>query len=848
MNWNCRVSVIVLALFLSLSSNSRVFADGSFIQKPLRKFILPSGVKLYFQRDTRSDLVQVSLALRLPQGGQYRPGAPQVLAHYLPMSNKKVRHMILPDSLPIQNHIGFVGAGYMVFWIEFLKQDADQVIPEFLQTYTEPVWEKAILERSKSRITDHFKVSIEDHFNRMKLLSRVAKDLYPDRNFNTDLSPDASQTNEVTMEDVKRLHEKMVHPLNLSFAVVGNIGLKKWMSLTKGSISKLQVKEHSSTKMEMSDLPLEKVEYLDIQESGASLTFAGPRVEEEQSFIFDLMPEILKVGFQGILEKKAKDYPGIFDLDVHTAILGDRAFLQISFRDENNQPKGFARELMSALQNFRESRISERELRKVRLRVQNMMLDSHSNPQKLTGLLAPMGLLNSPYTSTQRFTQVVDSLSTRDVQKMCKKYLLLDSYAYHSIEPLKNRVAGSTRMVDSKIHGVEMVVEEDPNQEVIGFALAHRLREAKNPVQTHLVAQALANAGFASYSKRVQERFEQMGLQCKSEARMEFVYRQCQMGAERFKQFVKLLPRMSLNPVMSREDFESAKREYIRKRGEVAQNQTEFEHFLKETIPSKPLSFIHLVDQDFLEEVNYKDSLEFMKENLKSSHLTIGFTGNVQSKPLQEQLEKGFANYFSEHPESKSLERVFSPRDAVLPKRDIINVTRDSNSDQFLLYLGRVIGTHQLSAKEMAALFVTTLSTIQYSYSEQSKNKKYEKLHLSMTFRAYESFSPLLLLVRGPKDELDLNLKMAEELMDEALGYVDSKGTVERITKLFMFSKNKEKMDRGSRAKAFVTNKSYGFSQDFEDRLLDEVNRLTPKEVKAIFQEWLSDRDRLLFK
>jgi len=409
-------------------------------------------------------------------------------------------------------------------------------------------------------------------------------------------------------------------------------------------------------------------------------------------------------------------------------------------------------------------------------------------------------------------------------------------------EEAKLASSAKTRFLATMSHEIRT-----PLNAIVGVADLLR-NTSLDEEQLNLVAQALANAGFASYSKRVQERFEQMGLKCKSEAMLEFVYRQCQMGAARFKQFVKLLPRIVLNPVMAREDFESVRREYIRKRGEVAQNQVEFEHFMKEVIPSKPSAYIHLVDEDFLEMVNYKDSLEYMKENLSSSHLTIAFTGNIQSKSLQNQLHEGFENYLAENPELKSEDRVFSPKDAVLPKRDTINLVKESNSDQFLLYLGRVIGAQQLSAKEMVALFITTLSTIQYSYSEQRKNKEYEKLQLSASFRAYESYAPWIMLLRGPKDDLDKNLKLAENMMQEALAYADSKETVARITKLFMFSKNKEKMDRGSRAKNFVVSKSYGYSLDFEDRLLEELNRIKPNEVKAIFQEWLSDQDRLLFK
>ncbi|MCJ8347224.1 hypothetical protein MJH12_16910 [bacterium] len=140
-------------LFLFLVFSHVALFSGSMIQKPIRKFRLKSGLNLIFQENKRSDLVNVSFAVKIPAyNNNFSSGTAYLLGEYLRRHDKDLIHFLVGKGIPVHGHSFSIHNEYLKVWFSFLKQDTDEAMDAIFGNYFHPKWDKVEFEKIKESI------------------------------------------------------------------------------------------------------------------------------------------------------------------------------------------------------------------------------------------------------------------------------------------------------------------------------------------------------------------------------------------------------------------------------------------------------------------------------------------------------------------------------------------------------------------------------------------------------------------------------------------------------------------------------------------------------------------------
>lgn len=821
-------------LFIFFIVSQLPIFGSSLIQKPVRKFKLRSGSTLIFQENKRSDLINISMAVKLPTiEGASDGGTNYLLGEYLRKHNKSLIHFLFGEGLPVHEHSFSVYNDYIKVWFSVLKKDQDIALDGVCKNYFHPTWDKESFEKIKKKAIKKIELINKERLSWGRLHTLTVKEIHSNSLLAKTAQPSSEDLAAVSMEGLQKLHARIFTPLGLTFSVVGNISLKELLKRLDPALSKLNNQKPVAQVHKRSEKLVEKVHYDNVKESMAMISFFGPKPASKDYLKFTKLKSLLQIGFDGMLSKLEKETKGVYDLDINYSLTQSGSMLHISYKDENNKPELFAKKVFEAVMSFRENKISEKELILFKRILHNNYIEMQSNPNVFVQKAITLGIYDSMFSSSIQYRREIDALSSEDLRDVFAKYFSLDNYQYHTIEPLTNKTKSlvSHKKIDAS--GLKILLEEDPNQQMLGASWSYQFDDDRsNPLLAQISMLTLTQAKNKVRNQKIQNKIKNLGLKIKSGIRINSVSNSFQTPVNDLEAIAKVLPHLMFDYQITKADYDNALREYKHNSEVLKSYKADYSPFYKELFPRKYMMFPHLVDQKHLKDIRFKKVKNFLKNSIAKSRVKLVFAGDFSANAFGDRLKKSFKRFFK-HNTAYNLALSELP-DYVTKEIKRLKVNRENSDTRYRVFRGSIYEKGALTPREEAAVFISVLNFL--IHSKDFKKEGFEDVNMNLSFQGLGGVMALVIHFEGPIEKS----KDIREMIDTQIGKIThnvSEGVLEKLKTFFMYNKNQEKLNIRKRANSLSTLFDFGYTLHYEDELMKAAATLNAADIEKIFKE-----------
>ncbi|MCO4783515.1 MAG: insulinase family protein [Candidatus Cloacimonetes bacterium] len=821
-------------LFLFLVVSQLPLFCGSLIQKPVRKFKLRSGSTLIFQENKRADLINVSMAVKLPSmEGDVDGGTNYMLGEYLRKHDKSLIHFLYGDGVPVHEHSFAVYNDYIKIWFSMLKKDQDVALNAICKNYFRPTWDKEVFEKIKKKAVKKVELITKEKLSWGRLHTMTLNETHSGSILAKTAYPLPEDLSAVTMESLQKLHARIFTPLGLSFSVVGNISLKDLLKKVDSTLASLNNQKPVTQVKKRNETLIEKVHYDDVKESMAMISFFGPKPASKDYLKFTKLKNLLEIGFDGLLSKVAKETKGIYDLDINYSLVQSGSMIHISYKDENNKPEVFAKKVFEVLMSYRETKINEKELVLFKRTLHNNYIEMQSNPNVFVQKAITLGIYDSMFSSSIQYTREIDALSSEDLRDVFTKYISLDSYQYHSIEPIANKTKSVVSHKKFNLEGVSTLLEEDPNQQMVGVSWSYQFDDDRsNPLLAAISMMTLKQASSKVKNQKIQARVKTLGLKIGSSIQINRVANSFQMPVNDLDGIVRVLPHLVFDYQITKGDFENALREFKQTSEMLKSYKADYSPFYKELFPRKYLMFPHLVDQSHLKTINFKKVKAYLASSIAKSRVKLVLAGDFSIKSMQNKLRKSFKKFFKRSPQyDVNLDKLSA---YVTKEIKRLKVNREDSNSRYRVFRGSIYEKGDLTVREEAAVFISVLNFL--IHAKDFKEDGFEDINMNLSFQGLGGVMALVIHFDGPKEQ-SAELK---DMLDRKIARITDKvseSVLEKLKTFFMYNKNQEKLNIKKRANSLGSLFGFDYPLDYEDKLVKEAAKLNAADIEKIFKE-----------
>lgn len=839
--------------FLLLLTFAAICYSSSLIQKPMRKVLLKPGSTLIFQQDTRSDMVFLSMSLGVPvtmTDRKFRPEAIGLLLNYLKNQDPRLKNGFnTGEDFPILHNI-FHSSGNLRTMINFLKQDFNSLVPEYLHSMFFPRWDEKVFREVLGKEIERVKAEKPGGF---ELLNKEFHPLiYPGTTYKQREFPEVADLSLLSMQDLQAAHQAVFHPLNISFTLIGDLELRPVVAVLHEALSDLQVREPVITKTRgVSGINEQRFFSPRRESSVGTLAFLGPQYSHEDSLAFMALEKLLWQGFSGQLAKEEGSRPGLTRLNVSAKPFGTEFRLEISFEVSNEKPQVFARRLFEILELFRTHPVSNAELLRIKTEMKEAYAAHIAGGIAGSIILAGHALADFPYTLPVEFNRYIDSLTPVEMQKICQKYLDFDNYHFYTLEPEANRDLKELRTYTHELYGMKIVLKEDDSfGNAVGLSWSYPLAGSDENIALPYVA-AFGVGRVKSPVPEIQKKLESLHLPVFGFPAGERLLVFGQISESIWKEnFLKILPHILLERKMDETDLQysiDAFEQFRKQREGYADTGLFYKHFL----PEKSLFWCHSDSEKPEKNVTMNDFQGYIDGLLQTSELTLVLIGNFNASQVYAGLEESFTSYLKSNPkqklsESKSEDTLKSVDGRVLAGNTQRKKVIEIEGDRFYFQTGSIFKFSEMSVRRLAA-FMVYLSLFN---DILHKEKRFPEANIKIDFTTNGGLLPVLIKIDGPKKQREEIISYAKNLENRVFAGVENiESALAVFRKIILLSDNYTRLDVGTKSLSTNLYIGMGLSDSYRDELMDYIEKTELSDIKEAYGFFLEKKDyELLFK
>jgi predicted Zn-dependent peptidase len=642
------------------------------------------------------------------------------------------------------------------------------------------------------------------------------------------------------------------------------------IDILHGSLSLLQTENIGLNNAIQAREITEKRHYIETDESAAMISFFGPERSHKDSLGFRFLSHLLSVGFNGALAKSIERQMGIYDWQLAVGSTDSGFTLHLYYRDEKNQPHIFAEQFFKVLELFKNRLVSDVELHRAKNLAKNDLFALESKKVIQAMEIASDSMGDYRYVLESDYLSYIDSLTREDVQELCKKYLDLNSYHYHSVEPLSNKNSGDISVTEFDIEGLQVILEEDPNQDVIGVSWSYELVENSHPLIPYVGAWSLCEGPLTIENKTLEEKLSELSQLFHGAPMSDRLYFSGQITPNQWgEEFLALLPYLLLDRVVNQEHVKHSVTRVEEQMSQSSEDRWSDDWFYKEIFPDSQFMHPYLYDVNHLSSVKFPAVYEYVRSLLKLHRIRLVISGNFHKENVRNSLQNYFTSFSklnkrvfpagidrqdgktSIKQKMKSLYSRFSDK-LKRKSKEVSNTKQPKDCDKTLVvdgehfyqFIGDVYDAEEFRVEEEAAFVLLGLSLDNEVYDGVT----FKDFEVSLSYDLTGEHLRALLKVSGLNKDRKQILDHVENILKECAGEIEADSSaLDFVRKQVRLKKAYTMQDRAARAFWMNRAVSTGLGQSYGARFLEALKKLGHQDIKAIFKKRFQRKYKLLY-
>jgi predicted Zn-dependent peptidase len=479
-----------------------------------------------------------------------------------------------------------------------------------------------------------------------------------------------------------------------------------------------------------------------------------------------------------------------------------------------------------------------------------------THPMLHAVLTQQLAAFDSKYVLPNEQFRALEQSDAKVIQKICNKYLSFDNYVFVSIEPEKNRSEKKIKSTTLSFNRMKVVVEEDPNQDMVGICWSFQVPEKEDPRVAYLAGWAMAAKSHQLKNKTIQQELEKVNPMFPMFMLKDKLTSFGQVSTAYWRNSLhKLLPHMIFGREVLEQDLDLARKIIASQIKKFDGSYKSLEYLYKSTFPEKPIQWFYLWDKaKELDAITIEQVQSYVDRVMIPENCHLVINGNVTAKEAKKLFGKSLKTVMTMDEDSvvesgkkvslrsrlhqlrKQIKQVSSKAPAMsslAPVAKCVKKRFKSEGDEFASFVGTIASVDSLSVREHAALVIFG------SHFSHVFKSMYADSGISATFYAGSSDLnlPIVMIISGDVEEFP----KVEEYLTNALKECEKCGDDTKmqnyIIKAVRLNKNYTNLDRGTYALTANLLLQQGFDSNYMNQLMKNLETMTLKEAHRIFKK-----------
>lgn len=464
----------------------------------------------------------------------------------------------------------------------------------------------------------------------------------------------------IPRQNIMNYYHQWYIPSNMITIVVGDVDTSKILAEIKSDFNfpkkdnkRIQRKYTREPSINKPALKLEKGNY----NTGYMLMgFKGvPAIDKKESHALDLAAAILGDGETSRLYQDLKENQGIVtDISAgHYSLKDDSIF----YINSNFPPQNYELVKQSVLNNInklRETPVTQEELNRAKTQFQREFLYSNESVENIANSVGYNMVTGDNIAYYTKYLEELNSITPKDIQKACKKYLVENKSATSILLPQNTNTENIVKSKDSYKNttksvlknGITTINDYNKSNEIVAlsvFVKGGKLTESI-PGINDVIASSITKGTSSKSALEISKALEDSGIIITPSTNQDYFEIQLKSTRKDFDKAFSILTDIIKNPAFSNKYIDQSKKDLIESIAESRDVPSSYamENFTRTVYPNQPYGNVGKVLEKSIPTITRTNIISYYNQTFIPENMVFSVSGNISNDEFVKKVYAAF--------------------------------------------------------------------------------------------------------------------------------------------------------------------------------------------------------------
>ena len=465
-------------------------------------------------------------------------------------------------------------------------------------------------------------------------------------------------------EEILDYFNKYYSPSNMITLVIGDVDTQKVINKIQESFNQPYKKpvKHNYRKEHQIQTQKRKIEYTDTQSGYMMIGFRGASINDNATFVLDVLAEALGGGKSSRLYKDVKEQKGLaYSIAASNGSFRDDGILYITANFMPGSKDKLEKAIFEDISNLQKYGITEEELTRAKSAI---VQDTYYARESTANIASELGYIMTLTGNSDLYKDYVDGIkkvSAKDVQLAAQKYLGVNKSAISLVLP-KYMENADKKAEDTKKHtskkisenngiakyqldnNATLLINENKNNDIIAISIIAKGGEfiEKIPGEGTLAAATMLKGTKNYSSQELSQILDENGIKIEPTCSEDYFVIDVQTTTAKIDKTLDILNEIMNNALFDDYEIEKSRTEMLSKfkqRRDIPMNVA-IENFKTAIFEGSVYSHTNKILEKTLPTISKADVVSYYNKILNSKNVIVSINGNVDTEKMIQEFGK----------------------------------------------------------------------------------------------------------------------------------------------------------------------------------------------------------------
>ena len=542
------------------------------------------------------------------------------------------------------------------YYITIPSEDFDTALELHSDMLLNPQIPRKELEQERKVVLEE--ISKDGNSPSKKVYENLNTMMYTTHPYKRKVIGTADNVGTMRREEILEYFNKYYSPSNMVTLIIGDVDTEKVINKIQTSFNQPYKKpvKHRFKKEHQLQNQKRNIEYTDSQSGYLMMGFRGASIDDNETFVLDVLAEALGGGHSSRLYKNVKEQKGLsYAVSASNGSFRDDGIFYISANFMPASKDKLEKAIFEEISNIQKYGITQEELNRAKSAI---IQDTYYARESTANIASELGYIITLTGNSDLYKNYVDGInkvSAHDVQIAAQKYLGVNKSALSFVLP-KYMENSDSNIADKKNHtykkvsensgiakyqidnNATMLINENKNNDIIAITIIAKGGEflEKIPGEGTMVAGTMLK-GTKNYSaQELSQILDENGIKIEPSCSEDYFVIDVQTTTAKIDKTLEILNEIVNNALFDDYEIEKFRSEILSKfkqRRDIPMNVA-IENFKTLIFEGSVYSHTNKILEKTMPSVSKADMISYYNKILDSKNVIVSINGNVDSEKM----------------------------------------------------------------------------------------------------------------------------------------------------------------------------------------------------------------------